>query len=100
MFSFQQKRPIAGSIFVLVIVLVAVVMFSGGATQAKMKTVNMPIVLFTDFGTESYLVSELKGIIYSTNYDARVVEENNLSSCLVSGELSLDGIVRKVKQVN
>jgi S-adenosylmethionine hydrolase len=35
---------------------------------------NMPIVLITDFGTDDYRVPRLKGVIYSTNPDAEVID--------------------------
>jgi len=34
----------------------------------------MPIVLLTDYGSEDYRISELKGIIYSNNADARLID--------------------------
>ncbi len=38
------------------------------------KDSNLPIVLFTDFGSEDYRVPQLKGIIYNLVIDARVID--------------------------
>ncbi len=35
---------------------------------------NMPIVLLTDFGTDDYRVPRLKGVIYSANSEANVID--------------------------
>ncbi len=35
---------------------------------------NMPVVLITDFGTDDYRVPRLKGVIYSSNPDANVID--------------------------
>lgn len=37
-------------------------------------TKDMPIVLLTDFGTDDYRVPRLKGVIYTTNPDATVID--------------------------
>lgn len=56
------------TVAIVAIALVAgAVMFPGCITQEEAESANMPIVLFTDFGTESYWVPHLKGIIYSVN---------------------------------
>nr|QNO53980.1 chlorinase [Methanosarcinales archaeon ANME-1 ERB6] len=63
------------TVAIVAIALVAgAVMFPGCITQEEAESANMPIVLFTDFGTESYWVPHLKGIIYSVNSDARVID--------------------------
>jgi len=35
---------------------------------------EMPVILLTDFGTDSYWVPELKGIVYSSNPDAVIID--------------------------
>jgi len=70
-----QKKTIVSLIAILVIASVTIaLMFSGCIRPEEAKGVNMPIVLFTDFGTESYWVPQLKGIIYSVNSDAKVID--------------------------
>ncbi len=41
---------------------------------AGQKEVNLPIVLLTDYGCEDYRISQLKGIIYSNNPEARMID--------------------------
>jgi len=38
------------------------------------KDTSLPIVLFTDFGSEDYRVPQVKGIIYNLNIDAKVID--------------------------
>jgi S-adenosylmethionine hydrolase len=38
------------------------------------KGTNLPIILFTDFGSEDYRVPQLKGMIYNLNLDAEVID--------------------------
>jgi S-adenosylmethionine hydrolase len=63
-----MKRRLVLSILFLVPLLLSV---SGCAV-----TINpdMPLVLLTDFGTDDYRVPRLKGVIYDTYPDARVID--------------------------
>jgi S-adenosylmethionine hydrolase len=56
----------------LLVLLVSLLVALPGCSSAP-KT-NMPIVLITDFGTDDYRVPRLKGVIYSTNPDAEVID--------------------------
>jgi len=49
----------------------------GSSGCVVQKETNMPIVLLTDFGVEDYRVPQLKGIIYTTNPSARVVDASH-----------------------
>ncbi len=57
---------------VLFIFLIVMAFVCGGC--APQKNINMPVVLLTDYGSEDYRISQLKGIIYSNNTGARVVD--------------------------
>lgn len=62
-------------IMVASILLLSVVLFiSMGTGCTAPKDVNMPVVLLTDFGIEDYRVLQLKGIIFSSNAGARVID--------------------------
>jgi len=69
----MNQRIIAGLTYILVILSLAGAAFTGSLRQEEIKPVNRLMVLFTDFGRESYRVPNLKGIIYSAN-EARVVD--------------------------
>ena len=59
-------------ILILILAVVLSVPCNTGCTAQK--EINMPIVLLTDYGSEDYRISQLKGIIYSNNPAARVVD--------------------------
>jgi len=59
---------------ILILTLAAVLSVPGNAGCTAQKETNMPIVLLTDYGSEDYRISQLKGIIYSNNPAARVVD--------------------------
>jgi len=60
-----------GLIWLLLVAVVTIVLTPlGCASQAE---ASLPIVLLTDFGSEDYRVSQLKGIIYSNNPEARLI---------------------------
>jgi S-adenosyl-L-methionine hydrolase (adenosine-forming) len=62
-------------ISLLLILLFSMVTFiSVGLGCASQKAVNMPIVLLTDYGSEDYRISQLNGIIYSNNPEARLID--------------------------
>jgi hypothetical protein len=44
---------------------------------AVQKAANMPIVLLTDYGSEDYRIAQLKGIIYSNNPEAMVIDASH-----------------------
>lgn len=52
--------------------LAIAILVGGGCTPHK--DTNMPIVLLTDYGSEDYRISQLKGIIYNNNTEARVID--------------------------
>lgn len=56
------------------------------------KEVNMPIVLFTDYGVEDYRIAQLKGIIYSINPQARVIDASHSVAAfdIAAGAFMLD----------
>jgi len=58
---------------ILLLALVVLTLFSLPACAAPEKA-DMPIVLLTDFGTDDYRVPRLKGVIYSANPDANVID--------------------------
>jgi S-adenosylmethionine hydrolase len=56
-------------ILLLALVLLLLVPFTACAAPA-----DMPIVLLSDFGTDDYRVPRLKGVIYSANPDAEIID--------------------------
>ncbi len=58
----------------LALVLLALAVVSPASGCAGSRKVDMPIVLFSDFGSDDYGVPVLKGIIYSSYRDARVID--------------------------
>ena len=54
-----------------------VTFFSGALGCNSQKENNMPIVLLTDFGSEDYRVSQLKGIIFNNNPEARLIDASH-----------------------
>ena len=44
------------------------------ALQPQPKEKSMPVILLSDFGTDSYWVPELKGIVYSSNPGAVIID--------------------------
>jgi S-adenosyl-L-methionine hydrolase (adenosine-forming) len=63
------KKP--GLILILLVAVVTFVLTPLGC--ASQPEASLPIVILTDFGAEDYRVSQLKGIIYSNNPDARLI---------------------------
>jgi S-adenosylmethionine hydrolase len=59
---------------IAVFLLLAILPVFGAARSASQKEASMPIVLFTDFGSEDYRVSQLKGIMYSNNRESRLID--------------------------
>jgi S-adenosyl-L-methionine hydrolase (adenosine-forming) len=55
-------------------VLSAIIFVSGTMGCASQKEINLPVVLLTDFGSEDYRVSQLKGIIYNNNPEVRLID--------------------------
>lgn len=57
-----------------IMLLIAVIFIPCISGCVNEKEVNMPIVLFTDFGNEDYRVPQLKGFIFNSNPEARLVD--------------------------
>ena len=72
--SIMNQRIVAGLTCILIILSLAEAAFTGSLRQEEIKPANSLMVLFTDFGTNSYRVAKLKGTIYSVNIEARVVD--------------------------
>ena len=72
--SIMNQRIVAGLTCILIILSLAEAAFTGSLRQEEIKPANSLMVLFTDFGRGGYQVSELKGMIYSANIEARVVD--------------------------
>ena len=72
--SIMNQRIVAGLTCILIILSLAEAAFTGSIRQEEIKPANSLMVLFTDFGTNSYRVAKLKGTIYSVNIEARVVD--------------------------
>ena len=68
-----MKKILYHSLILLSILLIAVLPM--GCNDGKDS--SLPIVLFTDFGSEDYRVPQLKGIIYNLNIDAEVIDGTN-----------------------
>lgn len=56
------------------------------------KDVNLPIVLLTDYGSEDYRIAQLKGIIYTNNPAARVIDATHSIPAfdIATGAFNLD----------
>ncbi|MFC2059729.1 S-adenosyl-l-methionine hydroxide adenosyltransferase family protein [Chloroflexota bacterium] len=61
----------------LILLFSIVTLASGTLSCANQEKVNMPIVLLTDFGSEDYRVSQVKGIIYNNNPEARMIDASH-----------------------
>ena len=66
-----MRFPSRSSLMVLILLLVVTPVLGAACSRTE---AGMPIVLFTDFGSEDYRVSQVKGIIYSHNTEARVID--------------------------
>jgi hypothetical protein len=62
---------------VLILSLLILLIVAGNMGCTSQKEVNMPIVILTDFGSEDYRISLLKGIIFANNREARVVDASH-----------------------
>ena len=62
---------------VLIMLLSTVTFISTTFGCNGQKQVNMPIVLLTDYGSEDYRIAQLKGIIYSNNPEAMVIDASH-----------------------
>jgi len=58
--------------FMLLVIALAI-----GSAGCKAQKVNLPVVLFSDFGSDDYRVSQLKGIILSHNPEARLIDASH-----------------------
>jgi S-adenosyl-L-methionine hydrolase (adenosine-forming) len=58
----------------LLCVISTVIFFSGIPGCASQKDQNLPVVLLTDFGSEDYRVSQLKGIIFNNNPEVTLID--------------------------
>ena len=61
----------------LIMLLSAAAFIPAAPGCAGQKQVNMPVVLLTDYGSEDYRISQLKGIIYTNNPEARVIDASH-----------------------
>jgi S-adenosyl-L-methionine hydrolase (adenosine-forming) len=62
---------------ILVLLFIMATLGLGALGCARQSEVNMPVVLLTDFGNEDYRVPQLKGIIYSNNAEARLIDASH-----------------------
>jgi hypothetical protein len=62
---------------VLIVAFSIVTLISIVPGCAGQKAANMPIVLLTDYGSEDYRIAQLKGIIYSNNPEAMVIDASH-----------------------
>lgn len=76
----REKKRVSYSKYIslILILLFSMVTFISGALGCtSQKEVNIPIVLLTDFGSEDYRVSQLKGIIYNNNPEAKLIDASH-----------------------
>jgi len=80
--------------------LIIVIFVAGASGCTGQKAVNMPIVLLTDFGVEDYRISQLKGIIYNSNSEARVIDASHSVPAfdIYTGAFMLDTAAREFPQ--
>jgi S-adenosyl-L-methionine hydrolase (adenosine-forming) len=90
-FNPEQGRVVNKNVFILLLLL-SIALSIPVASACIQKNTNMPIVLLTDFGSEDYRGSQLKGIIFSNNPEARVVDasEDVPSFDIATGAYILD----------
>jgi len=62
---------------IFILLLSIVISISGALGCIGQKEVNMPIVLLTDYGSEDYRISQLKGIIYNNNPAAVLIDASH-----------------------
>ena len=62
---------------ILIMLFSTVTFFSIAPGCAGRKAASMPIVLLTDYGSEDYRIAQLKGIIYSNNPGAMVIDASH-----------------------
>ena len=78
----------------LVFILLCLIIILTPATLActSQEKVNMPIVLLTDFGSEDYRVSQIKGIIINNYPEARLIDASHSVSAfdIPTGAFILD----------
>ena len=81
----------------LVTVFFAAALFSAAAGCAGPQEVNLPIVLLTDYGSEDYRIAQLKGIIYTNNPAARVIDATHSIPAfdIAAGAFNLDVAARE-----
>ena len=61
-------------ILIIPLLLFICIFIQGSSGCTSQKEVNMPIVLLTDYGNDDYRVAQLKGIIYTNNPEAKVID--------------------------
>jgi S-adenosylmethionine hydrolase len=61
----------------VILMLVLILTVIAGPLACTTQKVNLPVVLFSDFGSEDYRVSQLKGIILTHNPDARLIDASH-----------------------
>jgi len=62
---------------ILILLFSMVTFISVAPGCASQKEVNMPIVLLTDYGSEDYRISQLKGIIYYNNPESMLIDASH-----------------------
>ena len=65
------------SSLILIPLFLMVTFISGALGCTSQKEANIPIVLLTDFGSEDYRVSQVKGIIHNNNPEARLIDASH-----------------------
>lgn len=65
------------SLISILLLFITGIFIPGASGCTSQKEVNMPIVLITDFGSDDYRVSQLKGIIYGNNTEARLIDASH-----------------------
>lgn len=73
----QNRETLKKISLMLIYLLSALIFISGAVGCASLKETNKPIVLLTDYGNEDYRVSQIKGIIYNNNPEARLIDASH-----------------------
>jgi S-adenosyl-L-methionine hydrolase (adenosine-forming) len=74
MFKYTNWRGLNKSPILLILSLLIFLMVPCYSGCSVKKETNMPVVLLTDFGSGDYRIPQLKGIIYSNNPSAGVID--------------------------
>ena len=69
--------PVLKKSALITVVLALILVFIAGSQACTTPKVNLPVVLFSDYGSGDYRVSQLKGIILDHNANVRLIDASH-----------------------